>query len=171
MFESPVQAIADLSKSFSIGRSSRPRKCEAIVAIDGVLVARLPRGRWWTNWGGRDPRKYLMPLTSLDLQVKAILNALASLGVLSQADVDAHIAAAEDARQQICTGDELQEFGRLAKALGVKLPANTRRRIAEASVAPRRPRLACPPSWDASELETRTGAAGGSGATRNADVR
>ena len=69
---------------------SRPVRCEKLICIGGMVIARLPNKRWWSSW--KDFNKYAYTIGSFGGRVEKLLTGLAKLGIIKQEAVDQHMA-------------------------------------------------------------------------------
>jgi hypothetical protein len=122
MLMSPFKEIEALR---SERLTTQPRDCEKIVVIDGMVVVRLKRGKWWTNWAHF--RKYAYMPGSWNGRVPHLLKALVSLGIISQEIVDKHLKVSKDADARADLKSDVARIEQLIQSRGKEWVASVAR--------------------------------------------
>lgn len=114
---SPVKAIDGLYCEESLSRAT---KVESAVCVNGMIVIKIDAGRYWCSWkpvreGALVPGHWGSHMTNL-------MRGLQKLGMISKADVEAHLAYEKRATEQREIKSDREQLEYLAKKHGFKAP-------------------------------------------------
>jgi hypothetical protein len=116
-FESPCESIRSLRSA----RLRSPLRVHSIVVVEGITVARTPRGRFWTDWT-RFPARFNDRVVRIGGQhsygQERLMRAFAILGLITPDDSMKHIEAIRTKRINESRSDDLRDLHILLDRLG-----------------------------------------------------
>lgn len=101
-------------------RGNRPVVAEKMVVVDGMIIVRLPKERWWCSW--EDFSKWCRMPGEYRGQVARLLRGLVLLGLVPKTVADEHMAWVKELTAAKDRKYAQETLERISKEYGVAVP-------------------------------------------------
>ena len=100
--------------------TSRSMVAEAIVVIGGVVIVRLPKGRWWCSLQQFD--KYILTPRRWNSRIQDVLEGLCRLGLIERPILEEYKKLQHQDFVAYQHGNDVRELAEIAKRYNVTMP-------------------------------------------------